>query len=322
MSIFRPLLAFTFSLGISCSAADTSCTDKKVLYVNAYHEGYAWSDGIQKAIEARFKPSGLTLQTVYMDTKRNNSKEFAQQKGIDIKKIIDSWKPDVVIVSDDNPVRWILEPFYKNNPLPFVFCGVNYNGSEYGLPYANTCGMYEVDIIVPCVDQLAKYAKGKRVAFLGGDNETNRKIGKFTGDTLKAKGYTYADSYVTKWQLWQSSFIHLQTENDMVLIINSGINDWPTDESAAQFHEQETRIPSGFMQAENAPFALLGYTKIAAEQGEYASGATLKILGGARPSEIGEANNTQAKIMLNLKIAKKLSIVPDIGLIKQAVLIK
>ena len=50
----------------------------------------------------------------------NNSKAKAE---------IDAFKPDVVIAADDNASKYLIEPYFKDAALPFVFCGVNWDAS-------------------------------------------------------------------------------------------------------------------------------------------------------------------------------------------------
>ncbi len=65
---------------------------KKVLFVNSYHPGYDWSDGITQGIldtfGARLKSDGevdnsaskVILKIFFMDTKRNKSEEFKKMR--------------------------------------------------------------------------------------------------------------------------------------------------------------------------------------------------------------------------------------------------
>ena len=49
---------------------------KKILYIDSYHEGYEWSDGLATGIEAVLADSGAGLRIVRMDTKRNSIEDF------------------------------------------------------------------------------------------------------------------------------------------------------------------------------------------------------------------------------------------------------
>jgi hypothetical protein len=105
---------------------------KKVLLVDSYHEGYAWSDGEVAGAKSVFKDT-VDLKVVRMDTKRNPSADAKKQAGEKVKAEIEAFKPDAVIVLDDNSVKYVTVPFYKDSPLPFVFAGVNWDASSYSL---------------------------------------------------------------------------------------------------------------------------------------------------------------------------------------------
>jgi len=140
---------------------------KRILYVNSYHKGYDWSDGEQRGAETVLAGSGIDLRIVYMDTKNNTSEEFCRQSALKVKKYIEEFKPDVLIVSDDNAFAYVVAPYYRNGNLPVVFCGVNWDVSVYGAPYKNTTGMIEVALISQLYNHLRKFSKGDRVGFLG-----------------------------------------------------------------------------------------------------------------------------------------------------------
>jgi len=154
---------------------------------------------------------------------------------------------------------------------------------------------------------------------LAGDNESSRADGigfRKTGGIADLQ-----ETYVKDLESWKAAYVDLQDKTDILLIRNDGIKGW--DKTAmAEFCEQNGKIPSGAIQEEIAPFALATYAKIAEEQGEWAAQAGLQILGGTKPNEVGETQNKKAKIILNMRIAKRLGAAPDLALIKQAQLIK
>lgn len=101
-----------------------------------------------------------------MDTKRNKSDDFIKEVALKAKNIIETFKPDVVIAADDNASKYLIEPYYKNASLPFVFCGVNWDASVYGYPYRNVTGMVEVAGAKKLVDLLKDFVKGGKVGLL------------------------------------------------------------------------------------------------------------------------------------------------------------
>ncbi|TWI67226.1 PAS domain S-box-containing protein [Desulfobotulus alkaliphilus] len=101
---------------------------KRVLYLNSYEDGYAWSDtlleGLRSVLEAA--PYRVNLHVEYMDTKRYPDPELRpylvdlyryKYEGLDI---------DAIIVSDDYAFDFILAYRDMLFPgVPVVFCGVN-----------------------------------------------------------------------------------------------------------------------------------------------------------------------------------------------------
>ena len=116
----------------------------RILYVDSYHAGYAWSDGVTEGIQKVLKDADVKLEIYRMDTKRNTSEAFKRKAALDAKALIESFKPNVVIASDDNASKYLIQPYFKNARLPFVFCGVNNSGDAYEYPYKNVTGMIEV----------------------------------------------------------------------------------------------------------------------------------------------------------------------------------
>jgi hypothetical protein len=80
------------------------------------------------------KESGIELKVFRMDTKRNADEAFKKDAALKAKAEIEAFKPDVVIASDDNASKFLIEPYYKNASLPFVFCGVNWDEKCTGFP--------------------------------------------------------------------------------------------------------------------------------------------------------------------------------------------
>jgi hypothetical protein len=157
----------------------------KALLINSYHEGYPWSDGIVDGVLAVLEihqlkdgqldisASRVRLRVDYMDTKGNGAEAFKRHAGARVKDLIEAWKPDAVISSDDNAVAYVIVPYFRNTRLPFVFCGINWAAPAYGLPCENLTDMVDVAYIPKMMDALRPSAHGSRVGLLGGRNETN-----------------------------------------------------------------------------------------------------------------------------------------------------
>jgi ABC-type uncharacterized transport system substrate-binding protein len=305
-------------LCVSSLGAAADLKGKKVLFIDSYHEGYDWSDGITKGVKQVLDGKGIELKIVRMDTKRNGDEEFKKQAGEKAKAAIDEFKPDVVIAADDNASKYVIVQYYKDSALPFVFCGVNWDAAVYGFPWKNVTGMVEVSPIPQLLDQLKPFAKGSRIGFLGPDNETARK----EADAYKKVfGMQMVEHFAKDYEDWKKGFEALQATSDMLLVESDGglYKDKAADMKA--FVEANSKIPSGTAYDFMAPFALIGFAKIADEQGAWAADAALKILGGAEPSSIAIAKNKEGKLIINTRIAKTLNGNLPFELIQSAALV-
>jgi ABC-type uncharacterized transport system substrate-binding protein len=291
---------------------------KKVLFIDSYHAGYAWSDGEVQGAKSVIGDK-YDFKVIHMDTKRNSSAEAQKKAGDEAKAEIDSWKPDVVITADDNAAKLVIVPFYKDSDIPFVFCGINWDASSYGFPSKNVTGVLEVSVIKPLLDSMQKFAKGSRVGFIGKDNETDRK----EADQLKKLGVQLtATKFVNTFEEWKTEYVKLQDETDMLIVINNaGISGWDETE-AMKFTRENTKIPTGSSHDFIAPFVLIDYAKLAEEQGELAAGIAMNILEGKSPKDLPIVSNKKGQLYVNMAIAKKLGVQFPLEMLKAAKVIK
>lgn len=321
MTARTALLALAALMALPAAPARAqNLAGKKVMFLNSYHEGYEWSDDIEKGVRTVLGPTGARLEFHRMDTKRHQDETFRKEAGERARAAIEAFQPDLVIAADDNAVKYVLVPFYKNAKLPFVFCGVNWDASKYGLPFQNATGMEEVALVRELLDNLRTYAKGKRVGFLTVDSETERIEGPWY---TKRLGLTFArESYVKTLADWKAEFARMQGEVDVLLLGNfSGINDWD-EKDAAAFALANTKVPSGGMYDFMMPYAMLGLVKVAEEQGIWSARAAVDILQGTPPAKIAIVQNKQGKTMINLKLSEKGGVVFKPELTRNAQVVK
>jgi ABC-type uncharacterized transport system substrate-binding protein len=293
---------------------------KKVLYINAYHAGYAWSDNEQKAAENALMSSGAEFKTIYMETKTKNTAEQIKASAENVRKAIESFKPDVVIASDDNPVKLVLVPWYKNSATPFVFCGVNWECADYGLPCKNVTGMLEISLIPQLLETVRPLANGDRIAMLANDNETDRKEGEMIPKKFNVQWS--AEKYVKTFEEWQTAYRELQDAADIIFWYGTaGIKEW-NDAEAEAFVLENTKIITCSTQYYMKNVVLVGYMKSGEEQGDWAARTALRILNGISPADIPVTENKIARKTLNMKLAKRMNIVFPIDRVKHAELIK
>ncbi len=311
----RLIVAALIVFFLTSLASAKSYEGKKILFIDSYHEGYEWSDGILRGVQEGLKGSGIDLKVVRMDTKRNGSQEFKKEAGNKVKKEIDDFKPDVVIAADDNASQFVIVPYLKDTDLPVVFCGVNWDASGYGFPCKNVTGMVEVTEIDALGRLFKGISKGDRIGFIADDTETNRKEVENYKKVYNLDLVTY---FAKTFDDFKKGYVEIQDKVDSVIFYGwAAIQGWNASE-AADFVLSNTKIPSGSFQEEVMPYVTIGYLKVPEEQGEWSAATALKILDGAKPMDIPIDRNKKGKLMLNAKIAEKAGIQLPYELIQSA----
>lgn len=285
-----------------CLTSIAQANNKTILFINSYHPGYEWSDGVERGIEQVLANQGITLHKFYMDTKRQRKPEQIENAVALARQEIASLKPDLVIASDDNAAKYIIQPYYREDSLPFVFCGVNWDSSVYGFPYSNVTGMEEVALIKPIVKHLQDYAKGERLGIISIDaNSGHRNIKNFEKELGNKFDKTY---FVNTFAEWKERYLQLQREVDMMILENpKGIDNWD-NEQARIFVEQNTRIPVGTTHIWLSVYAHITIAKIPEEQGQWAASTALKILNGNKPASIPIVKNQKGRLFANLRLSQ------------------
>ena len=309
-------LALVVGTWIPCKAQDLK--GKKALYINSYNEGYSWSDGEQKAILSVLGAAGVEVKTVFMDTNRQKTPEHLAEASAECKKTIDQWQPDVVIVSDDSPMKGVW-PAYKDGKIPFVFCGVNWDATAYGVPAKNITGMLEVCPVKDLLTEMNKIKPGKTVGFLAADNSTPRIDGE---NLVKILGGDVQVILAKDFAAWKQGFLDLQSKVDLLVIGgNGGIKDW-NEAEACKFAEENTKVVTGSWHDFVNGVALISFNKIPEEQGDWAANAAIKILKGTEAGSIPVAKNAKGELVVNTRIAAKSRFVPSFEVLHNAKLIK
>ena len=279
----------------------------RCLLVMSYHQGYAWNDGVENGVK-RILQGKCELNVFYMDTKRNKEEAFAKQKALQAKKLIEQYKPDVVIASDDNASRYLVQPYFKNSETPIVFCAVNWTAKKYGYPYDNVTGMIEVAPIQPMLEVVKHTIKQHRNAvYIGAKTFTEQKNYKRFREIYGAQGINVDVMYANSIQDWKQKYLMAQTYDFIILGSNAGINDWNEKDimAFATSHAEKLTVSNHHWMS---PYTMYSITKIPEEQGEWSAEVALKILQGVKPRHIPITPNRKWDVYINTSIANKAGI--------------
>ncbi|VAW90698.1 hypothetical protein MNBD_GAMMA21-1778 [hydrothermal vent metagenome] len=274
---------------------------KKCLLVMSYHQGYEWNDGIEKGVVNTLY-NVCELKIVYMDTKRNPSTEFGQESALKAKSTIEEFKPDVVIASDDNASLYLIEPYYKNSKIPVVFCGINWSAKEYGYPYINATGMVEVAPIVPLLKiVLLSRPYLKKGIYLSSDVVSEHKDFNRYKHEYKKRGVRLTPVFVSSLIEWKREYKMAQKADFIILNNYSGINDWNQGE-AIKFVKNNSKVLTVTNYQWMMPYSMLGMTKSAEEQGNWAGQVAKSIIEGIPVNEIPITINKTWSLFVNTEL--------------------
>lgn len=174
---------------------------KRIFVVSSYHKEYLWSQSTQRGLtEAMInfgyldntqqaeiftqndsvESSKVIIQKAWMDTKIKNSFKEIAQTTVQIMQAIDAFKPDLVLLGDDNAANYIGNQLI-DTPTPVIFWGINGLPLKYGLvesmdsPGHNVTGVWQVGYINESLDFLKQLVpEVETFAILACDSETSR----------------------------------------------------------------------------------------------------------------------------------------------------
>ncbi|MCU7929474.1 MAG: ABC transporter substrate-binding protein [Candidatus Thiodiazotropha sp. (ex Codakia rugifera)] len=306
-----PLIVLLLLLG------SRSVIAAKCLFISSYHQGYEWSDGVENGLRSTLLNS-CELKQFDMDTKRYKDEVSIKKAALEAKKMIETWKPDVVITADDNAAKYLIQPYFKDHRIPFVFCGINWNVDGYGFPYSNTTGMVEVAPINVLFNKVQHILGGvHRAIYIGANTLTEKKNLKRFEHAASKSGVILDSRLLTTTKDWLAAYSEAQEYDFIVIGSNSGINDWNANavlEAVQTATKKLTLTNHGWMM----PYTVLGLIKIPEEQGEWAALAALTILDGTKPTDIPIVSNRKWEVWINHPILLQSGVVIPESLIRKA----
>lgn len=83
------LLLF-LGLGFELAVMPQAVMAAKCLFISSYHQGYNWSDGVERGVRATIG-NQCELRQFDMDTKRNKDPHAIEQKALEAKRLIETW---------------------------------------------------------------------------------------------------------------------------------------------------------------------------------------------------------------------------------------
>ncbi|MFB9885860.1 ABC transporter substrate-binding protein [Balneatrix alpica] len=279
----------------------------RILYVDSYHPGYAWSDGILAGLRQQLAGADVELVVHYMDTKRNRSQPEMISAGQIAQEAAQAIKPDLIIACDDNAAQYFIRPYYADGPIPVLFCGLNWDASQYGFPTPYVTGMVEVELLDSLLRLLQEEAKGSRIGFLSVDSSTDRKKLHWMVEQMGIQFTQVA--LVNEYQELKQAYQQMQQQVDVLFFSNQeGIRGWD-GQDFKHWVATTTKVPVGTVNEWLKEYCLLSLVKVPEEQGQWVGQTSLRVLAGHPISSIAPVTNKLGNLWLNMALAEQLGIV-------------
>lgn len=285
--------------------------DVKILVVHSYHIEYPWTTSIHGGINDVLKGKGYTVKTFFMDTKRNTGESFKIDAGQNALKLVDSFKPQVVITTDDNAQEYLGKFLVNREDVSVVFCGVNMDKKIYNYPAHNVTGVLERPSVRSTLNLLQKVAPEVRSVTIFTDKSPTSKgfIEYITGLDLEVTIDAVMET--ENFDRWKQTFKAINSDAVVTYMYHTiqhrGKPVLPRD-VMAWTRDHMDRPTVGFFYFAIEDGVLLGHVESGFEHGELAAKRVLEIVNGKKAGEIPVITATKGLVMVNGKTARKLGI--------------
>lgn len=164
-----PLIA---TINTASATTEKNITDKtnKVLYLNAYHRGYSWSDNIEHSLKEGLNAyhGKIELSTEYLDSRRFNFTKQENRLTHLMSEKYGGYHFDLIITSDNAAFNFAINNRDKLFPdTPIVFCGFNNLRPENTAGLSNITGVNEEVDLKGTIDlALAVHPNTKTLVFI------------------------------------------------------------------------------------------------------------------------------------------------------------
>jgi ABC-type uncharacterized transport system substrate-binding protein len=296
---------------------------KVVTYINSFHRGHPSSDDIMDGILENFPADSFEIDTYFMDTKRNPARGYIEQQAAQLFNSIMEMQPDILLISDDNAVKYLVQPHMEELDMPIVFCGVNWTDAEYDLPPNKVTGMLEILPVAEMIFTMRSYYPNmEKLLFLSENTTTSRKEKQLLDTLFNRVGVAVTHELVDNFDQWKVIFEEANHVYDIIYLPTHGaIKGWDHEE-AVSFIGEHIQVPVVTTEDFMMPYAVFGLTKVAKEQGIWVAVTAKKILKGSDPADFPVTRNKESSYWINTSLAEKIGFVPDKVLLSKSNIMK
>lgn len=315
------LLLVVIQIVLPLAQAHALNVKKNVLFLNSYHNGYHWSDGLLKGVRSVLNNSKhkIDLQIEYMDTKKFTYDDVSKNLFSLYKSKFQHKSFDIIIISDNDALNFINEYRSRLFPdVPVVFCGVN-DLKDSDIASGNITGIVEVFDFLATIEAAKNIHPEKdRLIILSDDSTAGAAIRKQI-EKLSSENDTGLDTeYWTQFSLEEAKRRVKNLPNDVMLFITPYYLTTPdgnfyTSEEISEALYTNSSVPIYSSWEFMIGYGVLGGRVLSGfEQGKTTGKMALQILNGTPADDIPIIKAVEGMYLFDYKVMKKLNIEPDL----------
>jgi PAS domain S-box-containing protein len=214
----------------TASLAHASLKSKRILFLNSYQSGYAWSDGILEGLRSELARSieNFDLQVEFMDSKKYYDPKMLEMLHNYYEYKFRNDNYDVVITADNNALEFALK--YRDSlfpEVPMVFCGVNnYHPGMLGDQRGVTGIEENVDFKENLEIARSLNTSAGQIIVISNDTVTSLAIVREIKETIKEASIDFKVSFITDFkirdlQAGKNSFLATLPQDSLIYIVPS-----------------------------------------------------------------------------------------------------
>ena len=315
------LLLFVISITIAAHLSYADNQKKNVLFLNSYHNGYHWSDGLLEGVRSVLKESKhkIDLQIEYMDSKKFAYAEVSLNLLSLYKKKFKDESFDIIVISDNDALNFVNE--YRNilfPGVPVVFCGVN-DLKDSDISTKNITGVVEVFDFIATIEVAKKlHPQRKRLIVLIDDSTAGTAIRKQVEKISTDNDTGIEIEYWIQLSLSEAQRRVESLPDDAMLFIapyyqTTSSGDFYTSEEVSEAIYQHSSVPIytawEFMVGYGA---VGGHVLSGVEQGKTAGKMAIQILDGIPIEDIPIVKEPSGIYLFDYAVMEKLKINQDL----------
>jgi ABC-type uncharacterized transport system substrate-binding protein len=233
--IIKVLMAL-FIIGALVAFIGTNLAKPKVLVLHSYDLDYTWVRDVNVGLNRVLRGKPYNVRWHYMDTKRNPSNPFRERAGLLARRIIEEWKPDLIIAIDDDAQKYAAmyyaleanEAKKAERKIQIVFVGLNGESKPYGYETAvNTTGIFERkqwSAVKNLIDQAVRpnvpAGRALRIAYVGDTSGSVKEDTKFLESYDWAPFKLVRSRLVANYDDWKAEVRKANEEADVLITTN------------------------------------------------------------------------------------------------------